>query len=87
MISRCHNENHPSYDNYGGRGIQVCEEWRGAPDGVVAFLTYLDNTLGPCPGSFDIDRINNDGNYEPGNIRWVSRSDNLKNKRKSKRRT
>lgn len=68
MCRRCTNENHKSYANYGGRGIKVHPEWLGQ-GGFDSFLDYV----GPRPGpGFSLDRINNDGNYEPGNLRWTT---------------
>jgi hypothetical protein len=67
MMTRCFNPNTSSYHRYGGRGITVCERWRGQ-DGFVNFLA----DAGPRPSqSHTLDRINSNGNYEPGNIRWV----------------
>jgi hypothetical protein len=64
------------YPNYGARGITVCEEWHDP----FAFYAYLD-TLGPCPEGYSIDRIDNDGDYEPGNIRWASSAEQRANSR------
>ncbi len=66
MIRRCHNENHPQYKNYGWRGIGVCEAWLNSFEQFFA-----DVGLPPAPG-YSLDRIDNDGNYEPGNVRWAT---------------
>lgn len=66
MLSRCGKPSHPSYYNYGARGITVSTSW-------FKFEQFL-NDMGPCPDGLTLDRINNDGNYEPGNCRWVTRS-------------
>jgi hypothetical protein len=63
---RCLNKRNHAYMRYGGRGISICDLWR---TDFTAFLAHI----GPRPGpEFSIDRINNDGNYEPGNVRWAT---------------
>lgn len=78
MLQRCENPKNPNYPNYGGRGISVCERWRAS---FEAFLT----DVGPRPSpKHSIDRHpNNDGNYEPGNVRWATISEQAWNKRSS----
>lgn len=77
MHDRCNNPNNVSYMNYGERGIKVCERWCGE-SGFANFLA----DMGERP-SMDlcIDRENNDGNYEPGNCIWATRSQQQRNKR------
>jgi DNA-binding CsgD family transcriptional regulator len=75
MIYRCHQSNHRAYKWYGARGIRVCEEWRSS---FEAFASYMGSKPGP---EYSIDRINNDGNYEPGNVRWATRSQQTNNSR------
>ena len=74
MIDRCTNEKNPSYDRYGGRGIKVCERWRD-----------IRNYLSDLPDGYfegaEIDRIDNNGDYEPGNVRWATASQNCDNRR------
>jgi len=77
MMRRCTDPQHPSWHNYGGRGIQVHPDWMDDPH---AFYAYLD-ALGDCPEGHSLDRIDNDGNYEPGNLRWADKSTQRKNAR------
>lgn len=75
IIGRCHTETNRSYSEYGGRGITVCQRWR---DSFEAF--YAD--MGPKPHpDYSIDRIDNDGNYEPSNCRWADRTVQSTNQR------
>lgn len=66
MTDRCLDPGSHAYRWYGARGITVCPEWRDA----AAFCAWMDANMGPCPPGMSFDRINNDGNYEPGNVRW-----------------
>lgn len=75
MKGRCHDPNNIGYANYGGRGITVCEEWR---HNFAAFLAHIGPK--PTPGH-TVDRIDNDRGYEPGNVRWATWSEQMKNRR------
>jgi len=89
MRQRCLNPNNPSYPNYGGRGIQVCERWLDPEMGVAWFLKDVGERP-PNPEGWDsrkayysLDRIDNDGDYEPGNVRWATPSQQQSNRRVS----
>lgn len=80
MQDRCHSPSSKSFADYGGRGISVCPQWRGR-EGFIQFV----RDAGPRPSrDYQIDRIDNDGNYEPGNVRWVPRDENARNKRNNR---
>lgn len=75
MWDRCTNPNNHAWKNYGGRGITVCERW-------TDFVSFYED-VGVRPGSeYSLDRIDNDGNYEPTNIRWATASQQALNKRR-----
>lgn len=77
MIRRCSVPTCNSYKNYGGRGISVCERW-------MDFDNFFED-MGNRPSSIhSLDRINNDGNYEPSNCKWSTKNEQMNNRRKIK---
>lgn len=75
MKSRCSNPKEKCSAYYLGRGITVCEEWK------ASFSAFLEH-IGPRPSAkHSLDRIDNDGHYEPGNVRWVTQREQLLNRR------
>jgi hypothetical protein len=79
MIDRCSRQNNKSFKYYGGRGIKVCERWH-------KFENFLAD-MGRRPPGHSIERVDNDGNYEPINCKWIPQSDQAKNTRKTRRRS
>lgn len=74
-IGRCHNPRSTAFAHYGGRGIIVADEWR------KDFSLFLEH-VGPRPApGYTLDRIDNDGNYEPGNVRWATKTEQSNNQR------
>jgi hypothetical protein len=80
MKQRCYNSGSPGYSNWGGRGIIVCEKWLG----LYGFNEFVKD-MGTRPEGYTLDRINNDGNYEPDNCRWASKKEQVINRRMFKK--
>jgi hypothetical protein len=74
MLDRCCNSNHKQFEFYGGRGIGVCKRWR-------KYENFLAD-MGRCPPGMSLDRINNDGNYEPSNCHWATPKQQANNRRR-----
>lgn len=76
---RCFNPNEVAFRDYGGRGITLCDEWVNDPKSFIEYVIDLPNAM---EQGMSLDRINNDGDYEPGNLRWTDHHTQAANKRR-----
>ena len=77
MLHRCYNENSKSFKWYGGRGIGICDEWLDPEKGLLNFATYAYENGFTEFSKLQIDRIDNDGDYEPSNVQFITQKENL----------
>jgi hypothetical protein len=77
MMTRCYNKRYKDYKDYGGRGIIVIERWHD----VATFINDILASIGPCPEGKSFDRVNNNGNYEWGNVTWSTAFEQVLNRR------
>jgi len=85
MIRRCYNRNVRGFKHYGERGITVCDRWRFGEDGQSGFACFRKD-MGERPADKSLDRINNEGSYEPSNCRWATGHEQRVNSRPKRKR-
>ena len=93
LVRRCLDPDHKDFPSYGRRKIGIHPAWRddnigcdpayqtGDRSGLARFIEWIESSLGPRPEGHSLDRINNDGNYEPGNVRWADATTQRANQR------
>jgi hypothetical protein len=81
MVRRCYRPKHETFSYYGGRGITICDEWQNS---FASFIEHLG--LKPSP-LHTLDRIDNSRGYEPGNVRWATKKEQMRNRRNNHRLT
>lgn len=79
MRQRCLNPHHRRFEDWGGRGITVCQEWQ---ESFEAFYDHVAQLPHFGEKGYSLDRMDNDGNYEPGNVRWATKAEQANNRRK-----
>jgi hypothetical protein len=77
MLHRCEDPGHKYYRLYGGRGIKVCDRWHD----VAVFIEDIESGIGPRPKGMTLDRIDPNGKYEPGKVRWATQKEQIANRR------
>lgn len=81
MKRRCLQPSNKAYKDYGGRGITVCSEW---VESFEMFFNHVSKLPHYGEKGYSLDRIDNNGNYEPGNVRWATRTEQMNNTRRNK---
>lgn len=79
MMARCYQPANRKYHRYGGRGITVCSEWHDK----LTYIGWIEQNLGPRPEGMSLDRIDNNGDYEPGSLRWATPKEQSENRQRS----
>lgn len=85
IYDRCNDPSAPAYASYGGRGIGVFEDWDSHTLDFELFTSWVLGNLGDRPEGCTLDRIDNDGNYAPGNLRWATAGEQMANTRTAQR--